>query len=112
MDLIYYVDSAGLNEGNRELSGMDCEECLKKKCSDGEEYNLWRLPSRKDLDDFLRRAEREQWYVRIFWAKTREEKPRTVFAEDLDMNEEKLKVNRGGRRPVKHLHAEAASLMS
>jgi len=111
MELIYYVDSAGLNEGNRELAALGCEECLKKKCSDGERRDLWRLPNRECLDDFLRRAKREQWFVRIFWSKTREERPKRIFAEDLDMNEERLKTHRAGRRPIKHLHAEAASLI-
>jgi hypothetical protein len=111
IELFYYIDSAGLNEGNRELADMGCEECLKKKCSDGESRNLWRLPSREHLDDFLRRAKREQWFVRIFWGKTREEKPKQIFAEDLDMNEERLKTHHGGRRPIKPLHEEAASLI-
>jgi len=49
--------------------------------------------------------------VRIFWGKTREEKPKQIFAEDLDMNEERLKTHHGGRRPIKPLHEEAASLI-
>jgi hypothetical protein len=89
---IYYVDSAGLCQGNRALADMDCDECEKKECSDGECRNLWRLPSKEKLDDFLRRAKSEQWLIRIFWAKNREEKPKSVFAENLDLVEERFKI--------------------
>ena len=111
IELFYYIDSAGLNEGNRELSDLGCEECQKKRCKDGNDRNLWRLPNRECLNNFLRRAKQEQWLVFIFWSKTREEKPERIFAEDLDMNEEKIKTHRAGRRPIKPLHEEAASLI-
>lgn len=110
MELIYYVDSAGLNESNSMLAKMGCEEC-EKKCSNGMTRNLWRLPNRESLDDFFTRTKPEQWYARIFWARTREEKPKQIAAEDIAMNEEKLKVHRNHRHGTKHLRAEAAALL-
>ena len=91
---IYYVDSAGLNEGNRALAQMGSEECPAMKCSDSASRSLWRLPNRETLDDFLRRAKKEQWLARIFRAKTREAKPKSVSAEDLGLIEERPKVRR------------------
>jgi len=31
IELFYYIDSAGLNEGNRELADMGCEEWSEKE---------------------------------------------------------------------------------
>ena len=105
---IYYIDSAGLNEGNRALAQMGSEECPAKECTDGESRSLWRLPNREKLDDFLRRAQKEQWLARIFWAETREAKPRSVFAENLDVIEERFKIARR-LSIVKSLRSKAAA---
>ncbi|MDR3558506.1 MAG: hypothetical protein P4L61_03170 [Candidatus Pacebacteria bacterium] len=105
---IYYIDSAGLNEGNRALAQMGGEECPAKKCTDGVSRSLWRLSNREKVDDFLRRAKREEWLARIFWAETREAKPRSVFAENLNLIEERFRI---GRRPslVKNSRSNAAA---
>ena len=90
MDLIYYVDSAGLCEGNNALRDMGCEECWDKKCSDNASRNLWRLPDRERFLNFLRRAERETWPVCVFWAKTRDGEPEQFSIHDLDSLEERV----------------------
>ena len=103
----YYVDTEGLCEGNRELMKIDCDECPKKKCSDGVPRNLARLPGKEFLGNFLKRAEKEQWPVRVFWANRKDEPPKRIMIEDLEFDDEKPKVRRG-RYPTKHLHQEAA----
>lgn len=111
MMLVYYVDSAGLKEGNRELAAMSCEECLEKKCAGGKSYDLWRLPDVERLRDFIRRAEAEQWAARIFWAKTRDAKPEQIAAADIDALEEKFKSKRDHRKPARILGRKAGGLV-
>ena len=110
-ELIYYVDSAGLCESNSMLAEMGCEECLKKECSDRKPRNLWRLPDRAHLDDFLRKTKPLQLFARIFCAKTREGKPRKISIEDIDLSGEgKLRRHRR-HTPIKYIREEAANLM-
>jgi len=91
---IYYVDTEGLCEGNRELMDMGCDECPKKKCADGVHRNLARLPDKEHLGNFLKRASKEQWPVRVFWAMRKDGLPRRIAIEDLKFDDDKPKVRR------------------